>query len=135
MRKEDAVPQRGELRQRLGHRAQPTLQGRFEQDPTTAGRSVGHELELARVKPQQVAREQLGPRAHLERDAARTEDRAQLDGPGVQGLDEAGVRGGDDQAGAIGHGRARQRQRLLVVARTVVDSGQEMEVQLDRHTV
>ena len=57
---------------------------------------MGHQFELAQVEPQQVAREQLGPRAHLERDAGRTEERTQLRGAGVQGrqVHDTGVGGG-----------------------------------------
>jgi hypothetical protein len=130
------VPEPAQLFERVGYRAQRTRQGCFEQHPAASVRAVGHQPQLVGVESQHVAGEQLGPGSHGERDALREQQSTHRRDPAHQRahVDEARMWGGNDQPGAVGRCVAREGNRSFGVTGTVVDPGQEMEMQLDPHT-
>ena len=108
-------------------------QRRLEQQPAPARRALGHRLELGSAERGHVAPRELGTGTHLEVDA-------RLDQRGLELADPCGdlgdvhvrrVRRAGDQARAVAHRIAGERERDPEVGRPVVDVRQEVEVKFD----
>jgi len=109
------------------------VERRLQEDPAGAGGAVGDPLQLGRAEAADAARRQLSPALHRQRDARVAQRVVDL---GDARGDLRDVDGGDMGRGGRGVDPVRdlqpgQLQRRVEVGRTVVHSGQQVDVQID----
>ena len=124
--------------ERAGGRHEAAITGPqrdLEEQPARSGRALGDQLELLRPHARGIARRDLSARQDVERDPRGGQDLTKRVDTAVELAQPelAGVRRAYDSPRPVGHGELRQRDRIAVVARAVVDAGKEMEVKLGAH--
>ncbi len=113
------------------------VKGGLDEYPAPLRRTLGEQLQLALAHASDHLVAQLTPAADVEldplagqREAQLQDARVDLDGVG-QAQVGADVRGRNHRGRAVGHRRAGELQAGGQVVRTVVDIGQQVEVEVD----
>jgi len=113
------------------------VERRLDQQPAEARRSLREQLQLALTQRAHQLVAQLSAAPHLQRDAGGRQRAAELEHSGVD-LDRVGqaevgahVRGHHDGRAAVRDRRPAQLEAGVHVGRAVVDSGKQVEVQVD----
>jgi hypothetical protein len=124
--------------QRLGRRHEAPVAGpewNLEEKPMGLGRALGDHGEFVRTHPGRVPRRDLASGEHVERQISYGERLTEtIDAAGEFGEpDLACVRRADDPAGTVVEGQPSECERLRLVARSVVDPWEKMEVKLCAH--